>query len=189
MTTPNEELRRLATAAMRAPDSTSRLIDLERACTPSIILALLDQLQSQAERIKKLEFESSTHLRMRNLHYGENGKLRDQLAAIAATEPVAKLKPCKEGWFIDLDNPPPITGETIELFTSPMPAKPQDHEIRELVDRPAILFKPRLFPAGDQWCALFGEDLQTGVCGFDASAGDAMRDFDKKWNTKLKAGK
>lgn len=46
-----------------------------------------------------------------------------QLAAIAATAPVAKLKPCKEGCFIDLDNPPPITGETIELFTRPMPAQ------------------------------------------------------------------
>jgi hypothetical protein len=55
--------------------------------------------------------------------------------------------------------------------------------------RPAILFKPRLFPDGDQWCALLGEDLQVGVCGFGASPADAMRDFDKEWNTKLKAGK
>ena len=114
MTTPNEELRRLATAAMRAPDSTSRLIDLERACTPSIILALLDQLQSQAERIKKLEFESSTHLRMRNLHYGENGKLRDQLAAIAAAEPVSLATDQTDEF-----------GEVIyrEVFTRPMPAQ------------------------------------------------------------------
>ena len=50
------------------------------AANPAAVITLLDQLQSQAERIKKLEFESSTHLRMRNLHYGENGKLRDQLA-------------------------------------------------------------------------------------------------------------
>lgn len=57
-------------------------------------------------------------------------QLRAQLAEIAATEPVAKLKPCKEGWFIDLDNPPPITGETIELFTRPMPAQ----DVTELVE-------------------------------------------------------
>lgn len=57
-------------------------------------------------------------------------QLRAQLAAIDAVEPVAKLKPCKEGWFIDLDNPPPITGETIELFTRPMPAQ----DVTELVD-------------------------------------------------------
>ena len=57
-------------------------------------------------------------------------RLRAQLAAIAATAPVAKLKPCKEGWFIDLDNPPPLTGETIELFTRPMPAQ----DVTELVE-------------------------------------------------------
>ena len=84
----------------------------------------------QAERIKELEAEIITRA-----SYGdeqtdfaiklaaERDALRAELDAIAATELVAKLKPCKEGWFIDLDNPPPITGETIELFTRPMPAQ------------------------------------------------------------------
>ena len=89
---------------------------------------LHDAMQSQAERIKELEAEIITRT-----SYGdeqtdfaiklaaERDALRAQLAAIDAAEPVAKLKPCKEGWFIDLDNPPPTTGETIELFTRPMP--------------------------------------------------------------------
>ena len=59
-----------------------------------------------------------------NYFVSEIVRLRAQLEQIAATEPVAKLKPCKEGWFIDLDNPPPLTGETIEVFTRPMPAQP-----------------------------------------------------------------
>lgn len=89
---------------------------------------LHDAMQSQAARIKELEAEIITRT-----SYGdeqtdfaiklaaERDALRAELDAIAATELVAKLKPCKEGWFIDLDNPPPITGETIELFTRPMP--------------------------------------------------------------------
>ena len=54
--------------------------------------------------------------------------------------------------------------------------------------RPAVLFKPRLFPDGNQWCALLGESLQIGVCGFGDSPADAMWDFDRQWNTKLKVG-
>ena len=28
---------------------------------------------------------------------------------------------------------------------------------------------------GDQWCALVGDDLQTGVAGFGDTQGDALR--------------
>lgn len=52
--------------------------------------------------------------------------------------------------------------------------------------RPAVLFKPKLFLDGNQWCALLGDNLQSGVAGFGASPADAMLDFDKEWNTKLK---
>jgi len=51
--------------------------------------------------------------------------------------------------------------------------------------RPAVIFKPKLYRDGNQWCALFGEDLQVGVAGFGASPADAMWDFDKSWNEKL----
>ena len=48
--------------------------------------------------------------------------------------------------------------------------------------RPAVIFKPRLSKDGDQWCALFGDNLQVGVSGFGNTPADAMFDFDKNWN-------
>ena len=162
MTTPNEELRRLATAAMRAPDSTSRLIDLERACTPSIILALLDQLQSQAERIADLEKQHIERLlrieaevdvlvaerdelreKYTDTYWAlddaarENTRLRAQLAAIAATEPVAyrwvwKSKPHDIEGRCYTHTPPnhPELQEIEKLFTHSMPAQ----DVAELVE-------------------------------------------------------
>ena len=50
---------------------------------------------------------------------------------------------------------------------------------------PSVIWKPRLFIDGNQWCALYGEDLQSGVAGFGASPAHAMWDFDKAWSTKL----
>lgn len=54
---------------------------------------------------------------------------------------------------------------------------------------PAVVFKPRLFRDGDQYCALLGDDLQSGVCGFGSSPADAMWDFNKSWNSKIEAKK
>ena len=55
------------------------------------------------------------------------------------------------------------------------------------VGAPSVIFKPRLFIDGNQWCALYGENLQDGVAGFGGSPSMAMRDFDIAWNKKLKA--
>ena len=52
-------------------------------------------------------------------------------------------------------------------------------------ERPSVVFKPRLLMDGDQWCALFGLNLQEGVAGFGKSPAEAMWDFDKKWYEKL----
>lgn len=38
---------------------------------------------------------------------------------------------------------------------------------------------------GNQWCVLYGENLQDGVTGFGDSPDAASRDFDKNWCTKL----
>ena len=51
--------------------------------------------------------------------------------------------------------------------------------------RPSVVWKPKLFIDGNQWCALFGENLQDGVAGFGDSPANAMWDFDKAWSTKL----
>ena len=47
--------------------------------------------------------------------------------------------------------------------------------------RPSVLFKPRLFVDGNQYCALYGEDLMSGCAGFGSTAADAMADFDHNW--------
>jgi hypothetical protein len=53
--------------------------------------------------------------------------------------------------------------------------------------RPSAIYKPRLSIDGNQWCALYGENLQDGVAGFGDSPADAMWDFDKNWSEKLPA--
>lgn len=42
---------------------------------------------------------------------------------------------------------------------------------------------------GDQWCVLYGENLQDGVAGFGDSPDLASRDFDDNWFRKLPAHK
>ena len=51
--------------------------------------------------------------------------------------------------------------------------------------RPSVLFRPSLSVDGNQWCALYGDDLQSGVAGFGDSPTSAMLDFDKSWGAKL----
>ena len=52
--------------------------------------------------------------------------------------------------------------------------------------RPCVLFRPSLYVDGDQWCAIYGEDLQSGVAGFGSSPEKAMENFDENWVVKLR---
>ena len=52
-------------------------------------------------------------------------------------------------------------------------------------EAPSAVYRPRLFMDGDQWCALYGDNLQDGVAGFGKTPADAMHDFNKNWNSKL----
>lgn len=52
-------------------------------------------------------------------------------------------------------------------------------------ERPSAVFKPRIFMDGDQWCALYGDNLQDGVAGFGKSPADAMWNFDAAWRKPL----
>jgi len=56
-------------------------------------------------------------------------------------------------------------------------------------ERPSVLFRPKLSLDGNQWCALYGDNLQDGVAGFGDSPAHAMYEFDKAWNAKIKEGK
>lgn len=49
---------------------------------------------------------------------------------------------------------------------------------------PSAVFKPRIYPDGNQWCALYGEDLQNGVAGFGDTPVLAMENFDHNWRSQ-----
>ena len=52
-------------------------------------------------------------------------------------------------------------------------------------ERPSAVYKPRLSIDGNKWCALYGENLQSGVAGFGYSPDAAMWDFDRQWAARL----
>jgi len=49
------------------------------------------------------------------------------------------------------------------------------------MQRPSVIFKPKISRDGDQWCVLLGDDLQIGVAGFGSTPDEAVRNFDKQW--------
>lgn len=53
-------------------------------------------------------------------------------------------------------------------------------------DCPSAVYRPALSIDGNQWCALYGANLQDGVAGFGDSPAEAMADFDARWFAKLK---
>jgi hypothetical protein len=56
--------------------------------------------------------------------------------------------------------------------------------------RPFMLLRPRLFPEGNQWCALYGENIQEGVAGFGDTPASAAVQFDIEWlNARCAEGK
>lgn len=54
--------------------------------------------------------------------------------------------------------------------------------------RPSVLMRPRVFPDGAAWCALYGENIQDGVAGFGDSPAAACGSFDAAWNARLNQG-
>ncbi len=53
------------------------------------------------------------------------------------------------------------------------------------VRTPAEIYHPRIYIDGNQWCALYGENLQDGVAGFGDSPELAMQDFNKAWSATI----
>lgn len=47
--------------------------------------------------------------------------------------------------------------------------------------RPSVIYRPKISQDGDQWCALYGDDLVQGVAGFGDTPDAAMRAFDVAW--------
>lgn len=52
-------------------------------------------------------------------------------------------------------------------------------------ERPSAVYRPKLTRDGTQWCALFGDDLQSGVAGFGDSPAKAMSAFDAAWYSNI----
>jgi len=48
-------------------------------------------------------------------------------------------------------------------------------------NKPHVFMRPAISIDGNQWCALYGKNLQDGVCGFGDTPAEAMSDFDKNW--------
>lgn len=55
--------------------------------------------------------------------------------------------------------------------------------------RPSAVYKPKLYPDGNTWCALYGENLQEGCAGFGKTPNEAMQDFDQNWGTQTLGAK
>ena len=49
------------------------------------------------------------------------------------------------------------------------------------MQRPSVLYRPTLSADGTVWCALYGDDLISGVAGFGETPAAAMAAFDKVW--------
>jgi hypothetical protein len=47
--------------------------------------------------------------------------------------------------------------------------------------RPFVVMRPKMYPDGNQWCALYGENLQEGVAGFGDTPSKAAEAFDSAW--------
>ena len=45
--------------------------------------------------------------------------------------------------------------------------------------------KPKICRDGNQWCVLYGEDLQSGICGFGDTPMDAIGNWESQWYKKI----
>ena len=50
-----------------------------------------------------------------------------------------------------------------------------------------VMMRPRVYPDGDKWCALYGDNLQEGVAGFGKTPEGAALDFDRNWGQQTLA--
>jgi hypothetical protein len=57
----------------------------------------------------------------------------------------------------------------------------QFEQTAEAMRRPFVLLRPKIYPDGDKWCALYGDDIITGVAGFGATPEEAAAAFDVAW--------
>jgi hypothetical protein len=49
---------------------------------------------------------------------------------------------------------------------------------------PFVIYGARVFADGNQWCAILGEDIQVGVCGFGDTPAKAVKAFNAAWHSQ-----
>ena len=54
----------------------------------------------------------------------------------------------------------------------------------EMAAAPSTHLRPRLYPDGNMWCSLYGENLQEGLAGFGKTPEGAMADFDHNFRCR-----
>ncbi len=52
--------------------------------------------------------------------------------------------------------------------------------------KPSVMFGPRIFLDGNEWCCLLGDNMQVGIVGFGFSPEHATLAFDRAWYEKTK---
>lgn len=55
------------------------------------------------------------------------------------------------------------------------------YAVSSAMTAPHVLMRPGIGLDGNQWCALYGDNLQDGVAGFGDTPALAMAAFDKAW--------
>jgi len=64
-------------------------------------------------------------------------------------------------------------------YESEAAQKKLDRELQLI--RPFMLIRPKVFPDGNKWCALYGDNIQEGVAGFGDTPAQASVQFDIEW--------
>lgn len=52
-------------------------------------------------------------------------------------------------------------------------------------ERPSFILRPKVYPDGNKWCALYGDNLQEGIAGFGDSPAKALYDFDRAFHEDM----
>lgn len=53
--------------------------------------------------------------------------------------------------------------------------------VQQALTLPSAVYRPRVYPDGNAWCALYGDNIQDGVCGFGPTPAAAVAAFDAAW--------
>jgi hypothetical protein len=54
------------------------------------------------------------------------------------------------------------------------------------LSQPFTRLRPKMYLDGNMWCALYGENIQEGVCGFGGSPQKASEAFNAAWFKEVK---